>query len=694
MQKGKPVGAKKKKSSAGSGKRFVVGCLASFGCSVFILVVMCILILVQIKGGNAASMSATFGMSPAKLRNVLVYTLDTFLILFIFTTFITLCIGLFKTALAKKDDKAGKRKGIATTFSSFLMLFIMSGLMFYIHIAFPAMEEDIKTGPLIKTTPADVTNLTAPITVEFDATNIKPLANSKIIQYRWTFGDGGFANSKVVKHTYERKGDGRYSVTLLVTHFDLTTQKEQVQRYDSFVIISNEKVKAVIEADVLSGPAPLTVNFDASQSKDPDGEVVSYEWDLNENGRFGDADDSNEITAQRIFERIGTYKIKLRVVDNSGEEAFEEVEIRVLDSTAPTAEIDIKDISDNKLVVGKNYVFSADKSNPKDSVIEKYEWDFGVGGKLVKAKNITFSYDDVGSYMVTLTVTNQEGETSSVTNEVVVDTKEAAPEIKITTTPERDEKTNMIEGRVPLDVIVDLSKSVDADDNIVEYRIDFDGDGNYDTTNAQAVHKYIEPGVYNMIVTVTDAHGNESTEIVLINALSQGLTARLSSSPVQGVLPLTVQFDASGSSYPEGEIVGFRWKFDDGSPTVLDTAKVLHKFTSVGTYQVEVEVLTSDNKKDTTTQMINVLPIPLASCFTPSRVEGVAPLKVVFNANCSQGTVQKYFWEFGDGGKSYERRPVYIFQEPGVYSVSLEVADNSNSVNTYSQTITVIGVEE
>src|SRR4029453_10446628 len=39
-----------------------------------------------------------------------------------------------------------------------------------------------------------------------------------------------------------------------------------------------------------SGTAPLTVNFDGSGSSDPDaGDTISYSWDLNGDGTFGDA---------------------------------------------------------------------------------------------------------------------------------------------------------------------------------------------------------------------------------------------------------------------------------------------------------------------------------------------------------------------------------------------------------------------
>src|SRR5205814_1332046 len=47
--------------------------------------------------------------------------------------------------------------------------------------------------------------------------------------------------------------------------------------------------QAYVTADVLSGFPPLTVNFDASLSFDPDGAIVDYQWDLDDGKGLVDA---------------------------------------------------------------------------------------------------------------------------------------------------------------------------------------------------------------------------------------------------------------------------------------------------------------------------------------------------------------------------------------------------------------------
>jgi glucose/arabinose dehydrogenase len=78
---------------------------------------------------------------------------------------------------------------------------------------------------------------------------------------------------------------------------------------------ANRPPTAVASADVTSGPVPLTVNFDGSGSSDPDGDPITFSWDLNGDGAFGDS------TAQKpsyTYTTAGTYDVRLRVTDSNG----------------------------------------------------------------------------------------------------------------------------------------------------------------------------------------------------------------------------------------------------------------------------------------------------------------------------------------------------------------------------------------
>src|SRR2546430_16995463 len=51
----------------------------------------------------------------------------------------------------------------------------------------------------------------------------------------------------------------------------------------------NRPPNAVATAAPTSGVAPLTVQFDGTRSTDPDNDPLTYSWDLNGDGVFGDS---------------------------------------------------------------------------------------------------------------------------------------------------------------------------------------------------------------------------------------------------------------------------------------------------------------------------------------------------------------------------------------------------------------------
>lgn len=56
------------------------------------------------------------------------------------------------------------------------------------------------------------------------------------------------------------------------------------------------------------------VEFDASASLDFDGEIISYEWDFDADGRT----DATGVSAQYTFASSGAYAITLTVTDDGG----------------------------------------------------------------------------------------------------------------------------------------------------------------------------------------------------------------------------------------------------------------------------------------------------------------------------------------------------------------------------------------
>lgn len=64
-----------------------------------------------------------------------------------------------------------------------------------------------------------------------------------------------------------------------------------------------------------SGDPGLTVSFDGTESSDPDGDAITYAWDLDGDGEF---DDSTSPTPSHTYNNAGTFNVVLRVMDSHG----------------------------------------------------------------------------------------------------------------------------------------------------------------------------------------------------------------------------------------------------------------------------------------------------------------------------------------------------------------------------------------
>jgi glucose/arabinose dehydrogenase len=98
----------------------------------------------------------------------------------------------------------------------------------------------------------------------------------------------------------------------------------------------NRPPVAKATASPTSGAAPLTVGFDATGSSDPDGDPLSYSWDLNGDGVYGDA---TSPTPSHTYTQNGQVNVGLQVSDNRHGLATAHVTITVGRSGGPTATI-------------------------------------------------------------------------------------------------------------------------------------------------------------------------------------------------------------------------------------------------------------------------------------------------------------------------------------------------------------------
>ncbi len=156
-----------------------------------------------------------------------------------------------------------------------------------------------------------------------------------------TRGNGIFANEKVNynwKDFYLLNGTN----VLLPTYQDVECNNkeefvvaflsENKKAYLFFSTEDSEDNQApipVIIATPTMGLYPLSVQFNASKSYDPDGNIVKFEWD------FGDGEKGNGKETYHIFNEVGKYTVKLTVEDDKGKTASDTIVISVYNIQPP-----------------------------------------------------------------------------------------------------------------------------------------------------------------------------------------------------------------------------------------------------------------------------------------------------------------------------------------------------------------------
>lgn len=141
--------------------------------------------------------------------------------------------------------------------------------------------------------------------------------DGKIVKWHWEFGDGCVSEDRSPVHVFSSPGS--YTVKLTVTDDrGATATKEHV-----LVVRGNEPPEASFRF-LPSDPKIFEEVWFINESRDPDGHVVSWEWD------FGDGERSQQRAPRHRYVRAGLYKVVLRITDDLGAEAREEIQIKVL----------------------------------------------------------------------------------------------------------------------------------------------------------------------------------------------------------------------------------------------------------------------------------------------------------------------------------------------------------------------------
>jgi PKD repeat protein len=311
-------------------------------------------------------------------------------------------------------------------------------------------------------------------------------------------------------------------------------------------------------------------------------------------------------------------------------------------------------------------------------------WNFGDGviSTYVGATNVTHTYPTSGTYLVTLTATDDHGCVKVLNHNVIVTAIPVSLFSWDTPTCQGSSVTfhNHSYTTVP--------------DYIVNWLWEF-GDGNSVSFNwpgapQSATHTYASPQTYFVKLTVTTILGciRDTT-----------LQITISPKPVANFYPLSacqdnaVTFHDNSQNNGGGSITGWNWTFDDptsGVNNYSDLQNPSHIFASPGSYQVQLTATTINGCSDIVSYQVVVNVKPPVEFNTQNNCQNSEVLFLPNPLVMNIGAIATWNWSFGDGGVSTLQSPSHIYLAIGSFIATLTVTDTSGCINTIAKTVNIV----
>jgi PKD repeat protein len=220
-------------------------------------------------------------------------------------------------------------------------------------------------------------------------------------------------------------------------------------------------------------------------------------------------------------------------------------------------------------------------------------WAFGDGTTYVGQNPPAHTYAASGIFTVTLTVSNAGG-TNVATHTVTVSDPAPAPPVA---------SFNFSPATGPAPLAVTFTDTSTGTPTIWAW--DFN-DGTVASVQNPPAHTFVNPGAYNVKLTVTNPGGTDTiTHVVQANVVCPTPISSFTVSPMSGVKNAT-QFDTTNNSVnmsTAGCNNIWSWNFGDGTGISSAQSPANHIYTKKGTYTIE---LTASNLAGTSTSQRTV----------------------------------------------------------------------------------------
>jgi len=535
------------------------------------------------------------------------------------------------------------------------------------------------------------------------------------VKYLWNFGDGSTSTGAAPTHIF--KDSGNYKVSLQLTGKNGCATKVVK---DSFVYIGPPVIQGFKGLPFSHcAPSTLTLMANIIQSEP----IATYEWNL------GDGTTSNQATPRHTYANTGKYAISLKVTTVNGCTASYTLPAALITNEPPTAFFNAIPTS---ACVLQNIQFN----NLSTGNITRYLWNFGDGNRS-PLQNAVHAYSDTGNYTVTLLVSNNgcndsivlknlvrvnppvakfttkfncaspglgiftnqskgattwlwnfgDGTTSNVSNPQHQFNASGTYIVKLLVTngvcqQQFSDTVYVIYEKPVLNIgasafckntVASFTTSNINPSLISNYQWIF-GDGKSSrTTNSFTNYSYTTSGTYTPKLIITDLNGCNDTANTSPTIQVFGPDAGFFTQNGTCVNTL-LTFTDSSKTYSNFDITKWSWDYGDGVVEDKSAGPFKHTYTKKGRYIVKLTVTDSRGCFDSET-------LPYQALITDPK----ANLLIRDSINCTSNNISftnlsageglKYLWNFGDGTTSKLSNPAHIYQQSGIFDISLTISD-------------------
>ena len=388
--------------------------------------------------------------------------------------------------------------------------------------------------------------------------------------YSWSFGDGSTGIGSSAKHTYSSAG----TLTVVLTVKDNGLPQETTTSQQSIT--------------VSGAPPPLTASFAFSPSSTQAGQHVTFTASAGGgtspftfSWSFGDGSTGTGSPATHTYSSAGSYTVILTVKDSSSSPQTAASQITFAVTSPPPPISASFTLSPSLPSAGQSVSFTAYASGGTSPY--SYLWSYGDGSSGTGLQ-VTHTYNSDGTYQVTLTVADSQGNTSTGVESVVVG------------------KSSLQDGFTYSPISPQPSDNINftgsARGGAPPYTYSWDFGNGASASGASATYSYATAGSYMVTLTVIDStsHSNNTSQSLTIYSPAQPDFRLNTDQSTLNVQPGTVQSLAiivTDNAGPSGTI-RFDATISPSGPRIsLDPANITLASEGSGSTNLNIDIVST-----------------------------------------------------------------------------------------------------